>query len=459
MYNDSSEITQSPDHVARDAGTVFRAPRDAEAVGRIVRAVEAQHRKSPQVLPAAEPAQRAPSAPDQIRATAARLFEVIDPVDPASYRVVLRRQVRHFFAEAVLGDLDERLATAVTNGLPLYLQGAAEGVGASMLVSDYARAFNFLAHKRGDSRRIAYVPFEEGINTLPKFFRYVARRVRVSPDRVLLRHGGPDDFAAVIFEAAANNNVATFVFDHINKLPPELLGLIGTLMRYANPAYAVEFEPDEQEFTSRPMGVILVDHHKPERLFLHAPDVLLLLEGAHAVLRPYTHVTEVAEAMVQADIGFDQINLGEVNDAAMVKAVMKHTKGLVAHMAPVFARIDAATRERKRERPDLACIQSAIRDHRIMVHLHGVDVNGEIEYLSAASDGNGSEGTEGDEGPAKVPAPRRPAPTPAAARNAELARELRKKDASTRQAKREGRALANKGHITLPRALPRGSGE
>lgn len=408
------------------------------------------------------PRRRQPTDERAVLQTAETLFDRVDPTDPASYRRVLRREVARFYAPTVVGDLDLLLAEVVTNGARLYLQGAALGVGASTLVTDYARAFNTICRTRRDRRRMAYIPFGTGIDTPRKFFAHVARRVRTPLPVALTRNvAAPEDYAAAILCGAVNNGVTAMILDHPGRLAPRERALIGDLLEWTDPACSVDLDGVGGDIDDEPAGriaVVIVDHHRPETAFMHAPEALARLEGTHAVLPPYTTREEVAHALVQAEVGYDEFDVGRSEDRAVADLLLEHTSGLTTHLAAVLRRIDAAHLQGRRARPTLDSVARAIQAHRPMIRLYEVRVGRQTEYLTAADDGT----PELADDPAGRLSARRyegggRAPTPAATLDRDHARAVKAKlkrydakGATELRAREEAKALRRKGHVVLP---------
>ena len=324
------------------------------------------------------PPPRRPTTPDDATAAAAAraLFAQINPAVPASYARALAPPLAPFFAPSLLWPttsdvpLSFALGEAVVNSSPLYLQGAASGVGSSVLAAEYARQFNAAAHANGDPRRVLYVKLARDTKSFPQFLDALALALRAPLRHAEIRLRSNNYLAARIRAAALQARVVAFVFDHVRHLAPGTRGVIASLLEAFDPLYDVPLDGDPTGPAAPRIGAIIVDHLPPEELFEDHPDAVGHLRGRHCVLQPYTTCRQMAEAMEAADIGLapNTLDLDDADDRAMVARVLELTSGLAVQLNPFLARLAAIARA-CRTRPNAALVEAVLPYHREMLEL------------------------------------------------------------------------------------------
>jgi hypothetical protein len=408
-------------------------------------------------------------ADEAVARTAATLFAHLDPLDRTSPWSARRPRLHHFYSAEVLcardgtgPALDWLLGSAYANSDHLYLRGAALGVGASTLARDYADAFNETARAARVPRRAAYLNLVGEYTTEAKLLDALSVTLRARISTTELRHRGPGYLAARVRAAAHRQHVVVLTIDHVNKLGPKCRDLLAGLLVEFDPANTVSLDDDPLAGGER-VGFVLVDHRPAERLFSAHPDVMALLAQRSAVLPPYTTVEQVAEAMRQAGIGLDDLDLGDANDRDMAAKVFEDTNGLAVLMADYLALIDQLARWQGC-RPTPAIVYKALPLVRRLVELRGVPVPDRptqyrTEVRRGGSDGglvqsvadeavDGEASTSADADPS---APARSATSKHGTRGGAGARPsaLRKRKEARGEAQREQKQLLRKRHVTL----------
>lgn len=315
---------------------------------------------------------RAPTSGTAVQKLARRLFERYDPATPSKLHTLLRQDVQHYYADDVLGDIGWLVSDVFANGSRLYVEGACLGVGASTLACDYARAFNFTAGQYSDGRRVLYARFEPGTDSIPKFYDTLGLCLRAPLTATEVRFRGPLHFAARVLSGAVMAGATAIILDHVSATPPKVRNAIATLLRLTDPNYHAPTEIDEFTQEGRRIGIIIVDHVPPERLFANAPDVLLLLRNRHTVLRPYETPDEVGQAMQQAGIGLEDFDISHPEDFAMAASVLEKTRGLPAQMTPFFELIGSVTQLSGGMRPTPELLDQVLPMYRSMVDVLSV---------------------------------------------------------------------------------------
>lgn len=299
-----------------------------------------------------------------VRQTAERLFSRVDPTAASNVVDLVTRQLPHVYPETVLKPLDRRLAAAVTNRGRLYLQGERLGVGASTLASDFARAFNVRAAMRGDPRRIAYVQIRSGLNNPLKLLDSLCEHVRAPLSISEIRFRSTETLARRFVEGARALRICTLIFDHVHYGSATVLRMLADLMFASDPHYQVPIEPDEYDSIVPRLGFILVSHVAPEVVFGNVPEVLHLLEGEHAVLAPYASAEVTAEAIRQAEIGLQDLDLTTLDDCLIAQVAHDLTQGLADQLHPFLRLVDAVARRNGIHRPTLEVFMTALPFHR-----------------------------------------------------------------------------------------------
>lgn len=390
---------------------------------------------------------RGPLDPATVAETARRLFARIDESHPSGWRSLLRREVPHFYAPNVMRGVDMMFADTVKNRQPLYLQGAASGVGTTIFCTDFARGYNQRRSEAGSAERVLYASLEEGTDAPVHFFDTLGLYVKAPLTRTDLRFRSAAYLATKVVAAAARLHAAVLVIDHVQNAGPRVLALIGAILRHADPRNVVSDVSDEYARLTRRIGVVLVSTSRPQVLFRDVPQVLLALKGRHRVLNRYKTIDDVGEALRQARIGLDDLD-AESNDEDRLIAtrVLETTAGLPALMHPLFEMIDLVAQS-NRMRPNGSVINAALGYHRRFV-----------DVLRAAPDKTSYGSEERDERLAVVAASdhtrlvsldgtseyrvRRPS---AGGKEAVLKMHGRQRS----RAVREGRRIANKGHTNV----------
>jgi hypothetical protein len=295
---------------------------------------------------------------------AERLFSRIDPTAASNVVDLVTRPLPHVYPEHVLQPLDRRLAAVVVNHGRLYLQGERLGVGASMMASDYARAFNTRATQHCDPRRMAYVQIRSGLSNPLKLLDALCEHVRAPLSISEIRFRSTETLARRFVEGTRALRICTLVFDHVHHASPSVLRMLADLMFASDPQYQVPLEPDEHDMSIPRLGFLLVSHVAPEVVFGSVPEVLHLLEGEHAVLTPYSSPDVTAEAIRQAGIGLNDLDLTTLDDCLIAQVAHELTQGLVDQLHPFLRLVDAVARRNSVHRPTLEVFATALPFHR-----------------------------------------------------------------------------------------------
>ncbi len=325
---------------------------------------------------AASKESRPQTANAAVRDIAQRLFARGDPTSASEMRAAITREVKHYYAPTVLQPADAFLREAVTSGGRCFLQGACHGVGSTFLALDFARACNLRAAEIDSRQRVLYVRFEPGTNSVPKFYDTLGLCTRAPLTNTELRSRSPLYFALRVLAGAIMTGATAIILDHVSATPSKVREGIGTLLRLTDPNYSASTELAAYGEVPRRIGVVVVDHASPEKLFRNAPDVLLLLENKHVVLQPYRTAEEIGEAIRQAGIGLDDFNNDDPSDAAIADIVMERTRGLPAQMTPLFQLIDTVARLNGGLRPTPEVVSQALPFYRNMVEMVSVPISG-----------------------------------------------------------------------------------
>jgi hypothetical protein len=299
-----------------------------------------------------------------VHQTAERLFSRIDPTAESNVVDLVTRRLPHFYPAAVLKPLDRRLAATVVNHGRLYLQGERLGVGASILTSDYARAFNARTAMCRDPRRIAYVQIRSGLKNPLRLLDALCQHVRAPLSISEIRFRSTETLARRFIEGIRVFRVCTLIFDHVHHASAPVLRLLSDLMLASDPQYQVPIEPDEYDLGVPRLGFVFVSHVAPEVVFGNVPEALHLLEGEHAVLAPYRSADVTAEAIRQAGIGLDDLDLTALDDCLVAQVAHDLTQGLVDQLHPFLRLVDAVARRNGIRRPTLEVFMTALPFHR-----------------------------------------------------------------------------------------------
>lgn len=405
----------------------------------------------------ATPRERNPASPVAIREIARKLFAQADPTVPASHVEVTTRDIPHVYTREIHGGAEKRLFHAIMNGERLFLHGMALGVGASTFVADYARAFNFNCKMRGDPRRIAHLSLTHGTTTVRRFLEALCNAVQAPLTPSEARLSSPLALGKRIIAQADRRRVCAFVIDHVHHASDGMRSAIGDLMMATDPRYSVPFEIDEDTPTRGRIAIVLVDHERPENLFARQPEVLTLLQGAYAALRPFSTLDEVAEALRQADVGLDDLDLADKEDLEITKLVLNASGGLMSSMAGLLRLIDLYATMHGGYRPDLELVNGALGHHRRMVRLlksrDGAE-GSSYRTVSAAAPRRRRQGFPPQRGEAERGGAEKPNRGASAGGKSSRAATLRSKSQAREIAAAEGREMRRKGFSNLPEVAP-----
>lgn len=316
------------------------------------------------------PAQRVSVA--EATAVARQLFGEVHPHGPSAEKATVT-PVRPFFPKSILRPAADRiplgytLGETVSNGWPLYLQGAAHGVGASFLALRYAEQFNRSAAAVGDARNAALVRILPKTRTLRHFFDALALGLRAPLTSSELRFRSSAYLAQRVLGAAAQRRTVCLVLDHVHYLEADGREVLAELINVLNPDQHLH----DPETGARPfprVGLILVSHERHDVLFRDQPNTATSLEGRVAHLPPYTTIEQVGEALELADIGVGRFDPEDEDDRAMAAKVLESTSGLAELMNPFFARMRMIAR-RKQVRPNAAVAHAVVPYQRRLVEL------------------------------------------------------------------------------------------
>ncbi len=295
---------------------------------------------------------RGPVHPEVIREIAQRLFDGADPTLPVSHLGVSTRDIARIYTTTVHGPLQKRLASTVWNGERLFLHGAALGVGASVFAADYVRAYNLTCKDRGRPQRIAHIQLRKGVTTVRQFLEALCHSVQSHPTRSEVQLASPHVLGLRILAQAERLRLTAMFIDHVHLASEAVRTAIGDLMMATDPAYNAPLEIDDRPPRPR-IGIVLISHETPEKLFFHEPQVLTLLQGAYEPLLPYTTVEEVTEALQQAGIGLEDMHPENPEDRLMAERVLEATDGLIVNMAGLLRLVDLLCMANGGCRPDL----------------------------------------------------------------------------------------------------------
>ncbi len=273
---------------------------------------------------------------DEITRVAEQLFARYDPTIPSRMIASTLPPIQHCYTEGVLAAIDERLGSTVVNHGRLYLQGSELGVGTTTLVSDYGRAFNYMAGSSGHPQRIAVVRIFSGMSVPVKMLELLCNYMRAPLSIPEIRFRSLETLAERFVFAARQLRVTTIIFDHIHHASGAALRLLGDLMLASDPRLQVPFERDEFGPPAPRLGIVLVSHVAPEDLFSDAEAVLHLLEGSHVVMGRCETATDMSEVLRRAGIGLDDLDLSCMDDALMTQMVLEWTGGLLSLINPLL---------------------------------------------------------------------------------------------------------------------------
>lgn len=308
---------------------------------------------------------RAPSAVaaelEKIDGLVEKLMADKDPtllVDQEKLRIP---PVPSFYAPGVLGKIDRRFASVLTNGSPLYLQEESES-GTTMLTLDYTRAYNKRAEDQGQPNRMLYVRVAPLTTTPARFLSAFGTKAGAPFSIATLRNRGFDEIIGAIVAAMRQHRVRAVVIDHAHNLGFKLRVLLGEMLLECNPVRS-HAPLDTCEYADDlvyPVGLIIVSNLAPHRLFEASPHVLQLLGGCHEILRCYTELEDVAEAMRQACFGLEDFTLESPEDALMADWVQFQSQGKPENMRAIFGHLGAFATKLGR-RPDIEMLRSVSR--------------------------------------------------------------------------------------------------
>lgn len=393
---------------------------------------------------------REQTAPDAVGQIAVKLHQRIDPVSSLSAQAALKRGVQHFYAPGILNGtpgalpLDWMLGSTYANGDRLFLQGAALGVGASTLAADYARSFNHTAQSARDPRRAAYLSLTSACKTPGRFLDSLALALRAPLSQTELRFRSPEHIAARLRVACQRQGISTITIDHLGNAGPDVRSLVVGLMREFDPNYSVALDADDPLAFGARIGMVLIDHRPPEVVFRNEPDALVMLGGQVGVLEPYSTPEQVADAMRQAGIGLEDLDLTYAEDEDMVTSILDQTSGLPALMSPMFALIDRLARS-NRCRPAPEVVEAVSPYMRRLIELRTTPTpDGGSRKRVVAARSHAGETSEADHADVE-----RVAKRTKRAKSASPKSVLRKKHDQRHLATLEQRDMLRKQHTTL----------
>lgn len=270
------------------------------------------------------------------------------------------------FTEAVHKRVVRRLGFAVDHGSSLYLQGAVVGVGATVLVREFARQYTDSYRVRGLPDRIVTVRLHRETRSARDLLSTFALALKIRFTAWELRMGDKTLIGEALAAEVRRKRIRAVVFDHVSLAGEGALGLIAEFMLAMNPLYSQSFEADSEP--SSPTAVILVDDKVPEVVFGDMPDVLMALGGNHVELSHYRSVENVAEMLRGSGIGLADLNLENPADRAMTECVFSATDGLIANMDSLLNVVNLTARQCA-ERPGLKHVHGALKYYRRMVNL------------------------------------------------------------------------------------------
>jgi hypothetical protein len=396
---------------------------------------------------------RHPVSPDAVRDVARRLFADADPTLPASHIAATTRDIPRCYTDSVHGRLQKQLFHSLTNRERLFVQGAAVGVGASVFMADYCRAFNLRCREMGDPRRVAHLALLTG-TTERRFLEALCSAVQAPLTAAEARYSSPRALGERIVAQAERLRLIAIVIDHLHNANEPCRSLVGDLMMALDPLYSVPLEVEDALPRNR-LGIVLVDHQAPESLFRDQPEVLALLQGACVVLPPYTSVDSVADFMRQADVGLQDLDLSDEADRLMAERVLEATDGLVASMAGLLRLVDLVGVTTGGYRPDLAVVDAALEHHRRMVKLLRSRASGRAPAFRTvarpAAHGGGAKADVGAASPSEPASGAAPAHSGAPAKPGRV-KKLKEKADARHLADATRRDMLKRGYSVLPEA-------
>lgn len=301
---------------------------------------------------------------DEITRVAEQLFVRFDPTTPSRMIASALPTIQHCYTKGVLASIDERLGSTVVDHGRLYLQGSQLGVGTTTLVSDYGRAYNYMAGSTGHPQRVAVVRVFAGMTVPAKMLELLCNYMRSPLSIPELRFRSLETLAERFVFAARQLRVTTIIFDHIHHASGAALRLIGDLMLASDPRLQVPFERDEFSPPPPRLGIVLVSHIAPENLFSDAEEVLHLLEGSHVLMGRYETAEDIGEILRRAGIGLDDLDLSCMDDALMAQIVLEWTSGLLSLINPLLRVLLSTTQLEGQLRPSLETLHTALPYHR-----------------------------------------------------------------------------------------------
>lgn len=325
----------------------------------------------PAIVPAVPRIARLSSqvSPDRIRTTADRIFEHMDPTMPAAHARMLRRELPRMYTPDVHGRVHRTLFQVMAGGSRLYLHGAAVGVGASILATDTGRSFNARAKDRGLPQRIVYLDVKAGIASEKDLLDALCRSVKAPLTFSERRLRSTNSIAERIVAAIHLLNIRAIILDHVHNASTRARGVVADLLRMTDANYEVSLDVDTDTVPRGRLGIVIVDHQEPELLFRDHVDVLALLQGNYVALNPYTSVEALGDILRQADIGMEDLDLSDSEDAQFTKHLLTTTDGLIVNIAGVLQAVDVVMASNQVRRPDLSLLEMAQRSYRKMTHL------------------------------------------------------------------------------------------
>jgi hypothetical protein len=388
---------------------------------------------------------RHPTTPAEVHRMADALWGQHGPAHPAGARTFLRRELPHVYVPSVMQEshIFRLLDDTITNGDPLFIHGLVPGVGAKMLVMNYARAFNARAQAHHDARRIAVLKIDSRAQTIIQLLDSFAIQLKIPLSSTEVRRSATY-LVHRLLEAVARQNIAAICIARLSHAHPVVRGVIADLLYASDPAYHVDLEPHPLQCAARRVGFVFVDTQPPEDVFSTQPDVLLMLRSRYAAVRPFRTHAELAEVLRRSDIGLEDLDINSPDDHDMVVCLAEQTGGLLAQIHPFLGLVDSIAVASGGIRPTAAVFHAALPFYRRMVEMRSVaaDVHGASRYVVRARPQTARSATSVASGP-------QGAARQSGGRMSDSARTIAKRKDSTEHARRETRAALRKQHTAM----------
>ncbi|HSU13502.1 hypothetical protein [Longimicrobium sp.] len=294
-----------------------------------------------------------------VRATAADLFQRVDPTSAIGAAALSKRRLPHVYPRSILDVMDKRFAGVVHNRECVYIRGAQRRVGVTFFLTDYARAFNYRAATIRDPRRIAYVQLSSGLRSEAKFLDQLCTSIRTSLKTTELRFRATGTIVRRIIDTLRLYRVSVLILDHVQLLPPAPRAVIADLIQQASAEHATPLELDEYEGLHPRIGVVVAGHGAPERVFNAPGETLGYLLPSELVFPTYGTADDVADALRKSEIGLGDLDSSHFDDALLAQYVLELTEGRIDLISQLLPIIDLVARLNGAERPTLAIFAAA----------------------------------------------------------------------------------------------------